>query len=109
MIFKIDKQTIDDLGIFGKIRENSVYGVFNKTMTRGGAQILGDMFLYPLSDEREINEREMIIRYFQNNQISFPFRSEIFDNIEFYLNNTDNRTRLIVHEDSLEILKIMFF
>lgn len=102
MTFRIDKQTIDDLGIFGKIRENSVYGVFNKTATNGGAKILEEMFRYPLSDENSINERGMIIRYFQNNQISFPFRSEIFDSVEFYLNNTDSRSRLSAHEDNLE-------
>ncbi len=102
MIFKIDKQTIDDLGIFGKIRENSVYGIFNKTMTRGGAQILEEMFLFPLSDLEKINERGEIIRYFQNSGISFPFNSELFDSAEFYLSNTDSRSRLSAHEDNLE-------
>jgi DNA mismatch repair protein MutS len=102
MTFRTDKQTLDDLGIFGKLRENSVYSVFNMTATQGGAQILEEMFLYPLSDENKINEREMIIRYFQNNQISFPFRSELFDTVEFYLSNTDNRTRLAAHENNLE-------
>ncbi len=102
MIFKIDKQTIDDLGIFGKIRENSVYGVFNKTMTHGGARILEQMFMYPLSEENEINERGMIIRYFQNNLTEFPFRSDLFDSVEFYLNNTDSRSRLSAYQDNLE-------
>jgi len=102
MIFTVDKQTIDDLGIFGKIRENSVYGVFNKTVTNGGAKILEEMFMYPLSEELKINERGKIIRYFQNDQISFPFKSELFDTVEFYLSNTDSRARLSVHEDNLE-------
>ena len=102
MAFKADKQTIDDLGIFGKIRENSVYGIFNKTMTNGGARILEEMFLHPLSDESKINERGMIIRYFQNNMIIFPFKSDLFDSIEFYLSNTDSRSRISAHEDSLE-------
>src|SRR3989339_1064817 len=102
MIFKIDKQTIDDLGIFGKIRENSVYGVFNKTMTHGGAQILEQMFMYPLSEENKINERGMIVRYFQNNQTEFPFKSDLFDTADFYLNNSDSRTRLSAYQDNLE-------
>jgi len=102
MIFKVDKQTIDDLGIFGKVRENSVYGIFNKTVTNGGAQALEEMFMYPLSDESKINERGTIIRYFQTNEIVFPFRSELFDSAEFYLNNTDSRTRLSVYQDNLE-------
>ncbi len=102
MIFTVDKQTTDDLGIFGKIRENSVYGVFDKTVTRGGAQILEEMFLYPLADEIKINERGRIIRYFQSNLINFPFRSDLFDAAEFYLNNTDSRTRLSAYQDNLE-------
>lgn len=102
MIFSADKQTTDDLGIFGKIRENSVYGVFNKTVTRGGAQILEEMFLYPLSDEKKINERGEIIGYFQKYLISFPFKSDLFDSAEFYLNNTDSRTRISAYSDNLE-------
>jgi DNA mismatch repair protein MutS len=102
MTFRIDKQTVDDLGIFGKMRENSIYGVFNKTATNGGAHLLEEMFMYPLSDEKGINERSMIIKYFQNNDIAFPFRNEIFDSVEFYLNNTDSRSRLSAHEDNLE-------
>jgi DNA mismatch repair ATPase MutS len=102
MIFSADKQTTDDLGIFGKIRENSVYGLFNKTVTRGGAQILEEMFLYPLSDEKKINERGEIIGYFQKYLITFPFKSELFDSVEFYLNNTDSRTRLSAYQDNLE-------
>lgn len=33
MAFIIDRQTINDLNIFGKVRGNSVYGVFNSTRT----------------------------------------------------------------------------
>ena len=102
MAFKADKQTIDDLGIFGKIRENSVYGIFNKTMTSGGARVLEEMFLHPLSEVNKINERGMIIRYFQKSMIIFPFKSDLFDSIEFYLSNTDSRTRISAHEDNLE-------
>lgn len=102
MAFKADRQTIDDLGIFGKVRENSVYGLFNKTITNGGARILEEMFLHPLSEEGKINERGMIIRYFQDNIVAFPFKSDLFDTIEFYLSNTDSRTRISAHEDNLE-------
>lgn len=51
MSFTIDKQTLDDLNIFGKQhRGNSIYSLFNTTRTRGGALVLEEMFLYPLSD-----------------------------------------------------------
>ena len=64
MAFIIDRQTINDLNIFGKVRGNSVYGVFNSTRTRGGAQLLEEMFHYPLSDAERINHRSTVIRYF---------------------------------------------
>jgi DNA mismatch repair protein MutS len=37
MIFKTDKQTVDDLALFGNRRGKSVYNIFNKTATAGGA------------------------------------------------------------------------
>ena len=94
MAFIIDRQTLDDLNIFGKRGKNSVYGMFNTTRTSGGARVLEEMFLYPLSDEEKINKRSGIIRYFQQKNIVFPFRGELFDTVEYYLSNTDTRTRL---------------
>jgi DNA mismatch repair ATPase MutS len=102
MIFRIDKQTTDDLGIFGKNNDRSVYGIFNKTVTSGGSQVLEEMFRYPLSEDDKINERGRIIRFFQENKIAFPFKSELFDPAESYLANTDNRTRLSAYQDNLE-------
>jgi DNA mismatch repair ATPase MutS len=102
MAFIIDKQTLDDLSIFGKRGKTSIYNLFNTTRTRGGAQILEDMFMYPLSEAEKINKRSHIIRYFQENRIAFPFRGELFDTIEYYLSNTDNRTRLMAENDTLQ-------
>jgi DNA mismatch repair ATPase MutS len=102
MAFIIDKQTLDDLNVFGKRGKNSIYGLFNTTRTRGGAQILEEMFLYPLSEVEKINKRSSIIRYFQENGMQFPFRGELFDTVEHYLSNTDSRTRLAPEEDTLQ-------
>ena len=102
MIFRIDKQTTDDLGIFGKVRDNSVYGIFNKTHTHGGSKILEQMFLQPLAQKDEINERQKIIESFRNNQIIFPYKSDLFDSAEFYLSNKDTRTRLVAYDNTLE-------
>ncbi|MDR3245525.1 MAG: hypothetical protein LBT50_03735 [Prevotellaceae bacterium] len=102
MAFIIDKQTLDDLNVFGKRGKESIYNMFNTTRTRGGAQILEEMFMYPLSDVEKINRRSGIIRYFQEHEISFPFRGELFDTIEHYLSNTDSRTRLTAEDDTLQ-------
>lgn len=93
MSFIIDKQTLDDLKIFGKIHGNSIYGLFNHTRTRGGSIILEEMFHYPLTDIGKINQRSTTIRYFMEKQTDFPFRNEWFDSIEHYLSNRDKRTR----------------
>ena len=102
MAFKADNQTINDLKIIGDSKGNDIYSLFNKTKTRGGAKILKDMFLYPRSREEEIVNRVNTIKYFRDKDFEFPFRNSIFDTIEFYLGNTDERTRLSVHEDNLK-------
>ncbi len=102
MAFKIDNQTINDLKILGDNQGNDIYGLFNKTNTRGAADILRDIFKYPLSNKSAIANRVSTIRFFQDKELIFPFKSHLFDTIEFYLSNTDERTRLVAHEDSLK-------
>ena len=101
MIFTTDKQTLEDLNIFGKQGSDSVYTIFNRTTTRGGASILEEMFRYPLSDEQAINRRSGIIQYFAALGITFPFQSSHFDAVEPYLSNTDERTKLSAEDQSL--------
>ena len=73
MGFNIDKQTLDELNLLGKFRHDSVYYLFNRVKTRGGEQLLDDMFRCPLTDAGAINERSSIFRYFQQAALSFPF------------------------------------
>lgn len=101
MSFITDKQTLDDLNIFGKHGGDSIYNIFNRCATRGGAAVLEDMFRYPLSDEKTINQRSGIIRFFAASQTVFPFKSSDFDAVEPYLANTDERSQLTVNESSV--------
>ncbi|MDO6432350.1 DNA mismatch repair protein [Flavitalea sp. BT771] len=101
MLFNTDRQTLDDLNIFGKHGGESVYNIFNRTTTRGGALLLEEMFRYPLSDEQAINRRSGIIQYFSNAGTVFPFKSVLFDAVEPYLANTDERTKLSKDDASL--------
>lgn len=101
MSFITDKQTLNDLHIFGR-RESAIYNLFNKTQTRGGSQILEELFITPLADIDKINRRSAVIQYFRDQQIAFPFRNEAFDAIEHYLENTDERTLLNADEDTLQ-------
>jgi DNA mismatch repair protein MutS len=101
MSLVIDKQTLDDLNIFGKRGNDSVYSIFNRTYTRGGAEILEQLFRYPLADVQQINTRSSIIRFFKDSRITFPFKGELFDAAEQYLANTDERSRLSHAENTL--------
>jgi hypothetical protein len=102
MIFKTDKQTVDDLALFGNRRGKSVYNIFNKTATAGGAGVLEQMFLYPLSNRLEIERRLSTIAFFMEHRVEFPFGGALLDAIEFYLSNKDERSRISAHEDNLE-------
>lgn len=102
MAFIIDKQTLDDLKIFGKTKGTSIYNLFNHTHTRGGSLLLEEMFRYPLSDAGKINRRSSVIQYFTETGTSFPFENNWFDSIEHYLSNRDNRTRLLPEENTLQ-------
>ena len=73
MSFRIDRQTLDELNLLGKFRQGSVYHLFNQVKTRGGEQLLDMMFRDPLTDAVSINTRSSIFRYFQEQQLSFPF------------------------------------
>ena len=101
MSFYIDQQTFKDLTLLEERGRDSVFGLFKGTHTRGGGIIMEQMFRYPLSDETSINRRSRIIRYFQEQGISFPFREEWFDLAEQYLQNDDERSRLGGDEQKL--------
>jgi DNA mismatch repair protein MutS len=101
MSFKTDTQTLDDLNLLGKPGRESVFNIYNSTNTRGGADILEKMFLYPLADMEAINNRSQTIQFFGSAKIAFPFRTDHLDSAETYLGMTDERTRLSHDDNSL--------
>lgn len=94
MALYIDKQTLDDLVIFAKRGKDSVFQIFNKTHTSGGAELLEEWFRYPLSDAQKIRQRSELIRLLVTENIDFPFQSIWFDQCLYYLDMADERTRL---------------
>jgi DNA mismatch repair ATPase MutS len=95
MSFIIDKQTLNDLGIFSHKKEISVYALYNNARTRGGSQILEEMYYNPLDNYELIKRRSALIGYFQRTSQVFPFKAIWFDAAEFYLSDTDERTRIV--------------
>jgi len=85
MLLQTDQQTIDDLGIFEKHNSGGIFDLYNSAHTRGGEEMLKELFRKPLSDKDEINQRSGIIRHFAGMKASFPFTASSFDSAEKYL------------------------
>src|SRR3954469_6338059 len=101
MPFITDQQTLDDLRLFGRRGDDSIYGIFHRTATRQGAVLLEEMFRYPLTDADAINERSRLFEYFSTLGSAFPFQADLFDIAEQYLSITDERTRLSGDQQTL--------
>jgi DNA mismatch repair ATPase MutS len=91
MKFAIDRQTLDDLNLLGKYKTNSIFNLYNQTITKGGESILEQMFQNPLTDADAINTRKEIINFFSRENLSLPFTREEFKLTESYLENSDYR------------------
>lgn len=102
MAFLTDKQTLDDLNIFGRRGKGAIFDIFNRTNTRGGARAMEEMFRYPPGDAAKINRRSAVIKHFSREKTPFPFRNELFDMLDQYLENTDARTQLNAEDNTLQ-------
>ncbi len=91
MSFETDKQTLDDLNILGKYKNNSIYSLFGGTVTRGGEKLLEKMFFNPLTDAGQINERISVFRYFRDHDIAFPEGPEECDVVEQYISGASGK------------------
>ena len=85
MSFITDKQTLEDLNLFGRYKGNSVYKLFDRTLTNGGRQLLEKIFREPLTDVLAIQKRINGFRYFSHHPTVLPFTREDFTEMEQYL------------------------
>lgn len=83
--FKIDRQTLDELNLLGKFRAGSVYHLFNQVRTRGGEQLLDEMFNNPLSSTVLINERSETFKCFQEHDFRFDYDVQVISVFREYL------------------------
>ena len=96
MRFFADKQTLNDLNIPGRHKNNSISRLFDEVITAGGRKLMEEMFQHPLTDADAINKRSSIFKYFTVNNIQFPFTQAEFGVIENYLASGSNSNRLAV-------------
>lgn len=85
MDFYVDQQTFDDLNIFGKYKDDdSIFYLFSKTRSYLGKKKMEQLFLYPLTDLKEINDRSHLISCL-GDMDEIPLEYEELDFIEYYL------------------------
>jgi DNA mismatch repair protein MutS len=97
---KIDEQTLSDLSIFGKSGKASIYDLYNKTKTQGGAKKLKALFNQPLANRDAINAQAEIFRFFSLKEYVFPVDSDSMGALSYYLENNDVRSQLQVSGQS---------
>lgn len=92
--FFADQQTLNDLNIQGRHKNNSISRLFDRTITTGGSKLMDKFFQQPLTDPEQINRRSSIFKYFEQQQVIFPFTSEEFAVMENYLSAAGNSNRI---------------
>jgi DNA mismatch repair protein MutS len=101
MSFNIDRQTLEELNLLGKFRQGSVYGLFNQVKTRGGEQLLDQLFHHPLEEAGAINERSAIFQFFQQARLTFPFDPQEVSLMREYLDSGAHRSALMTLAQTL--------
>lgn len=84
-VFQTDKQTLDDLNILGKYKQNSIFSLFNATKTRDGERLLDQLFTFPLTDANAINERSALYGFFSRQELQFPVSAAQFTKMEEFV------------------------
>lgn len=83
--FIADKQTLEDLNLVGRFKSNSIFRLFDKTITNGGRRLMEQLFREPLINAGSINERIRVFQYFGRKEAALPFGNEAFSAMENYL------------------------
>lgn len=89
-MFTIDKQTLSDINAIGW-NTSSLFDFFDQTITLGGRDALYDFFLHPLHDEQQIRDRREAIAYLATVDIDKLFDKYMMDDLERYIQLSDER------------------
>ncbi len=95
MEFVTDKQTLDDLNLLGRYKSNSIFSIFDQTITIGGGRLLENMFQQPLTEVESINKRSEIFSFFEALNVALPFDGEEFEIVENYLRSPESKNRIV--------------
>lgn len=87
MSFKIDKQSIRDIELFSERKNQfSVFSFYNCLVSKGGQELLYQIFSSPSSDFEFLTNRRNEIKFFIDNDCHLKLNSRNIDYIEYHLN-----------------------
>ncbi|MFA5712691.1 MAG: hypothetical protein WC960_00760 [Bacteroidales bacterium] len=95
MHFNVDKQTLQELNLLGRYRPDSIFSIFNHTVTRGATTLLEQHFNSPLSESHSIEERSNRFQFFYKNSFTLPFSSKEYDSTEQYVDSASATNPLL--------------
>lgn len=109
MSFLIDKQTVDDLDLFEKTKnERSIFSLFNFTKSFGGKEELKRIFSFPLTSISEIENRIKLIQFFHDSSNIIEIDKNILLIIEHYLPQKENSSNYSISKSYSKALKNIF-
>jgi DNA mismatch repair protein MutS len=86
MGFNIDKQSMHDLELFNeRNKQVSVFSFYNCAVTKGGQELLFQIFSSPSSDIEFLTNRKNKISFFFDNECYLKLNPRSIDNIAYYL------------------------
>ena len=107
--FEIDRQTINDLGIFTEDGNAlSVFSLFNEVKTIGGKKQLLQLIETPSSDIKILVSRRNCSKYFYDNPLTLNVNGKDLDFIEHYLSFDAKVLNTNYIDNSLKSLRYTF-
>lgn len=104
-----DKQTLDDLNLLGRYKQQSVLRLFDTTVTAGGRKLMDELFHNPLADAVAINRRSRIFAWFSARQMVFPFTERECAVMENYFSSGsfNNRVQAAMAITRKKVLRVV--
>jgi DNA mismatch repair protein MutS len=88
--FIIDSQTFSDLEIFeSATKGNSIFSIFDHCSTPGGRKKLIEIFSWPLTDAKELLDRQNLIAGLQNTSIYLTVNRQSLELISYFMGQTE--------------------
>lgn len=89
MSFSIDKQTNSDLNLSGRYKTDNIFNIYNNAITSSGSLFIEQLFLSPLTNVKDINDRKAIFISLKNFSEPFPVSDKELREMDEFLKSTD--------------------